>query len=35
MTREELIKEIAFNNENWDNGKDKNYPIDYWEGEKP
>lgn len=42
MTREELIKEIAkrvndcvsFNNENWDGGKDKNYPIDYWEGGK-
>ena len=25
---------VSFNNENWDNGKDKNYPIDYWESEK-
>lgn len=25
---------VSFNNENWDNGKDKNYPINYWEGEK-
>lgn len=25
---------VSFNNENWDGGKDKNYPIDYWEGEK-
>lgn len=25
---------VSFNNENWDGGKDKNYPIDYWEGKK-
>ena len=25
---------VSFNNKNWDNEKDKNYPIDYWEGEK-
>lgn len=25
---------VSFNNENWDGGKDKNYPIDYWEGKE-
>lgn len=25
---------VSFNNSHWKDGKDENYPIDYWEGKE-